>query len=128
MKKRLKKFAAVCALLLAAYAAMDLISETYLQKTSPRLEIRRGNKIPVPVDARDVTFKLKDGSECSGILLIRNNDAGKPKIMPKDFRCRNFFILNARVPNFKDSMEIGKDYQREYNKYIPGTPPTPGLP
>lgn len=119
--------------LLAAYAAVDVLTENYLQKAMPDIKTKSARpKIyyhGVDVKSIKVPFKLKDGTECSGILLVENvPGTDSPKIVKKNFHCTNYFILNARRPDFRDSMEIGKDYQREYNERIPGMPPTPGIP
>lgn len=128
MKKRWQKFAGLCVLLLAVYAAVDLLSDIYLQQTTYTLEVKPKKSFHKSMYIPSYRFKLKDGSECKGIFWIRNLDTEKPKITARDLHCTNYFILNARLPDFRDSMEIGKDYQKEYNKHIPGMPGTPGIP
>ena len=122
MKRKLKMFLGFCVVLLAAYAAVDLFSENYLQKTTRKPEVKPKKNFHKSMYIPSYRFKLKDGSECKGVFWIRNLDTDKPKITARDLHCTNYFIRNVRLPGFSDDMEIGKDYQREYNKYLPSTP------
>lgn len=118
MKRKLKMFLGFCVVLLAAYAAVDVLSENYLSKTTHKPAVRLKESTYAKVD---VPIVKKDGTKCRAILIVRNVlGTGVYEIKDKQLACEdrtNYFIRNIRIPDFKDEMVVGKKPEIE-NKDI----------